>query len=249
MLKRVLIVCGAIVALLNAGEASAQCTSFVLAVADGRLLGPFTNSGATNLTVPYFQPSAGKSYSVEVLSAGTGLISSFTGGPGVSCPAANDASMTVNAGVEPRLDTRGTRVSFTATSSNFISTRVDSGTFYYSVTDTTLYNPSWSTASPYATQWGLHNTTNATITGTLTLRESFGGSATYTRALTLPAGSTTFVTTFDTFAGGPIPAGRGGSATFTHNGPANSIQGDGYLVGTNGTVVPTIFRAMRDTAR
>jgi len=235
--------------LLNAGEASAQCLNFVLGIADGRVIGPFTNAGAVNLTVPYFQPSVGKSYAVEVWSANSGLISSFTGGPGAGCPAANDASMTVTTSFEPRLDSRGTRVSFTSTSTAFIVTRVDSGTFYYSVTDTTLYNPSWSTASPYATQWGLHNTTNATITGTLTLRESFGGSATYTRAISLAANSTTFVTTFDTFVGGPIPAGRGGSATFTHNGPANSVQGDGYLVGTNGTVVPTIFRAMRDTAR
>jgi hypothetical protein len=235
--------------LLNAGEAAAQCSAFVMGVADGRVFGPFTNADATNLTVPYFQPSVGKSYSIEVWSATAGSISGSTGGPGVACPNANAASMTVTSNIEPRFDSHGTRVSFTATSTTYIATRVDNGTFYYSVTDTTLYNPSWSTASPYATQWGLHNTTNSTITGTLTVRESFGGSATYTRAISLAPNSTTFVTTFDAFVGGPIPSGRGGSATFTHTGPANSVQGDGYLVGTNGTVVPTIFRAMRDTAR
>lgn len=250
MFRRTVVACGVFLALLSAGQASAQsCSNFVVSYADGRVIGPLTNSGGA-LTVPYFQPNAGHSYSIEVRSADPGTVSAIFGGPTQTCPTANDPAMVNNNNVEPRGDLRSARVSYTATGNGFVVVRVDNGSFYYSVTDTTLYNSSWSTAGTFATQWGLQNTTGSTITGTLTVKESFGGSANYTKAVTLPPNVTTFITTFDTFVGGPIPAGRGGSATFTHSGPANSVLGDGYLVNAAGTVfVPTVFRAMRDIAR
>lgn len=229
--------------LVTGRDASAQCTFFVVGVPDGRIIGPFTNSGASNLTVPYFQPEAGRSYSVEVVSTGSGLISAATGDPGTSCPSANGAGVTVTTGMAPKIDSRGSRVSFITSSTSFVATRIDNGTFVYSVTETTLFNSSWSTTGGYLTQWGLQNTTGATITGVLTVQESFGGSAVYTKSVTLPANSSTFVLTQDTFTGGPIPTGRAGSATFVHNGPPGSVQGDGFLINTtSGAIIPVLFR-------
>ncbi|MGE3705251.1 MAG: hypothetical protein AB7I13_08265, partial [Vicinamibacterales bacterium] len=119
--------------------------------------------------------------------------------------------------------------------------------FRVSASETTLFNSSWSTSGGYATQWGLQNTTEYTITGTLTVQESVGGTASHTRSVSLPANRTTFVTTYDQFGGSTIPAGRGGSATFTHNGPPGAVQGDAYLV--SGTqVIPALFKAMRESA-
>lgn len=249
-LKTLAVVCGVALGVLSAGDASAQCTDYVLSFADGRVIGPFTSNGSTTIFAPYFQASPGHSYSIEVLSATDALAgAATTGAVSEICPTADHASVSSNETTDPRGDSRSYRVTTTTATSGYIVTRVPTGTFYYSVSDTTLYNSSWSTAGSYATQWGLQNTTGSAITGTLTVKESFGGSATYTRAVTLPANSTTFVTTFDAFAGGPIPTGRGGSATFTHSGPANTVLGDAYLVGSSGTAVPSIFRALRDVAR
>jgi hypothetical protein len=237
---------------LHAAGASAQtCSNYILAPADGRVIGPITNDGMT-VTVPYFQPDPGRSYSIEVLPATGALLlaTPVTGAQNLTCPATESGSNTVTTTTTPRLDSSAYRVSVTATNQGFIVTRVNSGVFTYSVSETTLYNSSWSTAGSYGTQWGLQNSSNATVEGTLTVRESFGGSATYTKLVTLPPNSTTFVTSFDTFVSGPIPAGRGGSATFAHNAPPNVVQGDVFIVNAMGTVVfPSVFRALRDGGR
>lgn len=251
-MKRSLFVLFSVFVCLAIGQpdALAQCVFFVLAPPDGREIGPFTNSGGTNLNVPYFQPEAGRSYSIEVVSATSGLITAYTGDQGTSCPTANNASATVTTSVSPRLDSRGTRLSIIASSSSFIATRVDTGTFRYSVTETTLFNSSWSTVNGFLTQWGLQNTTDASISGVLTVRESFGGSATYTKSVTIPANSTAFILTQDTFTGGPIPTQRAGSATFAHNGPPGSILGDGFLINTaNSNIIPVLFRPARSSGR
>ncbi len=234
-----------------ADPAQAQCTDYVITFADGRVMGPFTSNGSTTIFAPYFQASAGHSYSIEIVSATDALAgAATTGALSEICPTADHATVSSNEPIDPRGDSRTYRVTTTASGSGYIVTRVPTGTFYYSVSDTTLYNSSWSTVGGFATQWGLQNTTGSSISGTLTVRESFGGSATYTRAVTLPANQTTFITTFDAFTGGPIPAGRGGSATFTHNGPSQAVQGDGYLFNSSNTILtPIVFRTARDSGR
>lgn len=108
----------------------------------------------------------------------------------------------------------------------------------------------WSTGGSFATQWGLQNTTSGTVTGTLTVKESVGGSATYTKSVSLPPNTTTFITTFDTFTGGPIPTGRGGSAMFAHGAPPGTILGDAFIVNATGSLVfPAVFRAPREGGR
>jgi hypothetical protein len=196
----------------------------------------------------YFAPTTGRSYSIEITvpitTAGTvphfGFISNTT-----NCPDSGTiAEAVVTSSMEPRLAGNGTRWSLIAPSSNAIRIRARDQAFNVSVSETTLFNPSWSTVGGYSTQWGLQNTTGTSITGTLTLRESYGGSATYTRAVTLPANVTTFLTTLD--PGFTIPAGRGGSAMFAHNGPPGSVLGDAYLISST-LIVPSVFRTMRES--
>jgi hypothetical protein len=165
----------------------------------------------------------------------------------VNCPTATSAAGVVNTSVtEPRVN-QGARWSIIGTSPSLVAMRmrVVGQRFKVVVADTTLFNSSWSTVGGFGTQWGLQNTTGSTITGTLTVQESFGGSATYTRSVSLPANSTTFVMSSDQLGGATIPSGRGGSATFTHLGPPGSVQGDAFLIGVN-MIVPAIFRTMRD---
>ncbi len=233
--------------LLQPARTFAQtCENYVPAIADGRIVGPVT-AGAGNVAALYFFVAPGRSYTVEIASTGSSSPSAVTGGYGVDCPTTS-GGWPSNIATMPRSDGRVIRLAIEATSNTYIVTRIPTGTVTYSVTETTLYNPSWSTTGGFFTQWGLQNTTNTTVTGTLTVQEAFGGSATYTRDVSLPANSGVFVTTQDTFVGGPIPAGRGGSARFSHNGPAGAVNADGFLL--NGTqIVPIGFRAVREAGR
>lgn len=233
------------------GAAQAQCTDYVLTFADGRVIGPFTSNGSTTIFAPYFQAAPGHSYSIEILSVTDALAgAATTGSVSEICPTADGPAVSSNETTDPRGDSRAYRVTTTPTTSGYIVTRVPTGTFSYSVSDTTLYNSSWSTVGGFGTQWGLQNTTGSAIAGTLTVRESFGGTSIYTRAVTLAANQTTFITTSDAFTGGPIPAGRGGSATFTHSGPSQSVQGDGFLFNATNTILtPIQFRSVREGGR
>jgi hypothetical protein len=135
-----------------------------------------------------------------------------------NCPTVNNAPNATNTATqEPRMN-QGQRWSYIGTNPILVAVRVHVVGVRYKVTvsETTLFNSSWSTSGGFATQWGLQNTTGNTITGTLTVQESVGGTASYTRTISLPANRTTFVTTYDQFNASTIPAGRGGSATFAH---------------------------------
>lgn len=237
----------ALVILLQPARTFAQtCENYVPVIADGRIVGPVT-AGAGNVAAMYFFVAPGRSYTVEIASTGSSTPSAVTGGYGVDCPTVS-GGWPSNAAIMPRSDGRVIRLAIAATTSTYIVTRVSTGTFTYSVSETTLYNPSWSTNGGYFTQWGLQNTTNSPITGTLTVQEASGGTATYTRDVTLPANSGVFVTTQDTFVGGPIPNGRGGNARFSHDGPPGAVNGDGFIM--NGSqIVPIGFRAVREGGR
>jgi hypothetical protein len=222
----------------------AQCASIPV-LADGRV-----NVGLDSSIVDmnaYFTPTTGRSYSVEITlpitTAGIvphiGFISNTT-----NCPDSGMmAGAVITSSVEPRIVGNGSRWSVIAPNTNAIRIRARDQAFNVSVSETTLFNPSWSTVGGYFTQWGLQNTTGTAITGTLTVQESYGGAATYTRAVMLPANVTTFLTTLD--QGFSIPSGRGGSAMFAHTGPPGSVLGDAYLI-SPALIVPSIFRAVRE---
>jgi hypothetical protein len=236
----------AVVVLQPAGAAAQTCENYIPVVADGRIVGPVT-AGAGNVAALYFFVAAGRSYTVEIASTGSSSPAAVTGGYAVDCPTVS-GGWPSNIAMTPRSDGRVIRLTIAATASTYIVTRIPTGSVTYSVAETTLYSQSWSTVNGFFTQWGLQNTTDSPITGTLTVTESFGGSSTYTREVTLPANSGVFVTTLDTFVGGPIPAGRGGTARFSHNGTPGSVNGGGFLL--SGTqIVPITFQTVREKGR
>jgi len=107
-------------------------------------------------------------------------------------------------------------------------------TYTYSirVTDTTQFNPRWSTFSPFDTQWGFTNTTTSSITGTLTVYDSTGVVlATVTK--TFPPGLFTLV---GAKASG-VPVNHFGDATFTYAGPAGAILPDAVLINSTATII------------
>lgn len=238
-----LIVLGTVVACPS--FASAQCEAVSL-VPDGRIRVIDSTDYAWFYTIP------GRSYSIEVTTPDG--ITGVTPFPAVISDAANCPTVSAGTGItnishiEPRVS-QGARWSFTNTTSSTVALRmrVDGLAFRVSASETTLFNSSWSTVGGFFTQWGFQNTTDSALTGTLTVQESFGGTASYSRTVVLPANRTTFVTTNEQFGGSTVPAGRGGSATFTHNGPPGSVQADAYLIGPS-QIVPAVFKAMRESA-
>lgn len=238
----------ALCVMLLPSVASAQCEA-VAVIPDGRIH-PIDPTGTDKYG--WFYLNLGRSYSVEV-SPGDG-VTGATPFPVIvsetaNCPTSTNAPNASNtATVEPRMN-QGSRWSFIGTNPTLVAVRVHVAGVPYkvSVSETTLFNSSWSTSGGFATQWGLQNTTGNTITGTLTVKESVGGSASYTRSVSLPANSTTFITTYDQFGGSTIPSGRGGSATFAHLGPPGSVLGDAYLVGAS-QIIPALFAPMRESA-
>ncbi len=238
-----LIVLGTIVACPS--FASAQCEAVPI-VADGRI------RVIDSTDYAWFFAFQGRSYSIEVTTP-DGMTGATPFAPVISdsanCPTVSAGTgISNNTHMEPRL-AQGTRWSYTNMGNSFTPLRIRAGGlgFRVSASETTLFNSSWSTVSGFFTQWGLQNTTESALTGTLTVQESFGGTASYSRTVALPANRTTFVTTNEQFGGSTIPAGRGGSATFTHNGPPGSVQGDAYLIGPS-QIVPAVFKAMRESA-
>ncbi len=107
----------------------------------------------------------------------------------------------------------------------------------FRVTDTTLFNPRWSTYSNFDTQWGITNTTTSAITGTLTVFDP-NGAVLKTITQSFPAGLFTLISA--RAKGVPVPAL--GDATFAYVGPAGAILADSYGVGPgNATIVPFKF--------
>ena len=148
---------------------------------------------AANNSSNYYQfsASAGRSYSVEVRQDYDDIntfVSAIVANPGgVACP--NYTAMSTGTGndqttdthlTEPAVPKNANRVSFIAAAGGVYGIQVlnaDPTNGHYisvSVSDTTLYNPRWSTGGGFVTSWGFENTTSAPIPGTLTVTDVFG---------------------------------------------------------------------------
>jgi uncharacterized Zn-binding protein involved in type VI secretion len=236
---------GALILLLPS-VANAQCDTVGNTLADGRIIGPFTIDNTADQQI-YINVTAGHSYSFEILAPNAGEVPEVNIGEN-SCPITNPAGTTDTTDFDPVLTLSGGRLSWTATadSTTFVVSvaTTSSSTYTVSVSDTTLYNPRWSTFGGYTTQWGLHNTTNTTISGNLVVTTTAGAVVSNT-TFDIPPGRVVFKTS----NGLGIAVSQSGNATFTHNGPPGAIQGDAYMVSSDvKTVVPTKFEAVRQSA-
>ena len=139
---------------------------------------------------------------------------------------------------------RGQRVSFTAATSGLymlsISNRKAAGTYSFRFTDTTLFNPRWSTWSGFDTSWGFTNMSDMTITGTLYLYGS-NNQLIKSVTVTLAANQQVFRTTYSYDLN--LPRNRDGYAIFAHNGPPGSVLADAVMQGPNNVALSSKFES------
>jgi len=247
---------------LAVGFANAQCAKYYNVVPDGRISSSYYSVAASSANANFFSLTAGRSYSVEVSMPFDAYsiqpLQVFVNEiPGGTCILSNSGVTVNNAtAVDPNPGTGSsnvTRLTFTALiSTDFgyvvVNNTDASNTHYYNVTvsETTMFSPSWSTFTPFLTQWGLQNTTGSTINAVLTVTDTFGGGP-YKKTVAIAPSATVFVRTGDSFVGGPIPANHGGGAILTHDGPPGAIVANCYILNTSGTVIfPVEFRGVRE---
>jgi hypothetical protein len=108
------------------------------------------------------------------------------------------------------------------------------GTYSYRITDTTLFNPRWSTYSGFDTQWGFTNMSDMAIIGTLSIYDSNNQLIKSTQ-VTVPAAGQVFRLSNPTDLN--LPRDSVGSAIFAFNGPPRAILADAYMLNGNATVV------------
>jgi hypothetical protein len=236
---------------------------YTILVPDGRILaGTIPASTLFSFVIGGHDTSATlpRSYSVEVRGPNGG----FFGAPNLfvrddtTCTLANTVSVNNTVLTAPRIGCDGCaspanlRYSFTTVNrfTHFVVQNATTGSLNYSisVSETTMFNPRWSTFSGFVTQWGFQNTTESSISGTLTVLDSVSGGP-YTKSVTVAPNATVFAGSGETFLGGSIPANHAGGATFVHNGPPGSIKADAYLLNSNlSVIVPTEFKAVRESA-
>jgi hypothetical protein len=233
-------------------SAFAACAKVRALVPDGRINESLTVDG----TGAYFLFTAkpGHSYSVELMDIGhTGSLNVFFNGvadPNNSCPTADGTGLTHTEQSEPLSLSDLHRVSFTPTAAgnNFYgaSATTSSATpVTFKVSDTTLYNPRWSTYGGFITQYGFQNTTSSAVSVTVTLTTTLGGAAAVSPlTFSIPANSQVFKTV------GPsgdfvVAASHAGFAIATTNGPPGAIKADAYFEGP-GVIVPSDFKSVRE---
>ena len=239
--------------------AGSACATPTVVPADGRLV-DFDFVAASGTNFYQFNGTIGHSYSVEVrqdyddLQTTNDLTTTVDSDASCTTPVAT----TDTTASEPALPANSFRGSFTAAATGTFKIKVVNGngtTGRYvsvSVSDTTTYNPRWSTFAGFVTQYNFVNTTsNQTINGKLTVTPStaFPSLSPKTISFTISPGTNVFQIVG--VSGNPsatvsFASAAVGTATFTHDGPPNSVQVDCFFLNGNATVVvPAKFEPIR----
>ncbi|MGH9777830.1 MAG: hypothetical protein ACRD5I_05410 [Candidatus Acidiferrales bacterium] len=254
-----MIAVGAFLALaLSPSAAWSQCNEFTFTIPDGRIQTDFI-AGAGDEGF-FFNGTAGHSYSIEIsmdTSSLAGPSAVHFGAAGVSCPSADAAGFRNTTFIDPISNSCcSERQSFTATAGGtpFYVTRVINGTdgvtYRYTVSDTTLFNPLWSTSGGFETFYRFQNTTNAVCNVTLTMRNDAGALVGGT-PVTFPIPANSTVPTRNTGAGDlNVANGLAGSATIAHDCPPGGVQVDGFtgIFGATTAVLPIKIVPAREAA-
>src|SRR5438093_3411507 len=176
---------------------AAACGGYVHIVPDGRVNGPTMVDNTSDLRVTFWAVG-GHSYSIEINEYDyADNVTTIFGDGGNLCPTTDMPGLTHTEGTDPFIvSITAQRASFTEPGNgvNFHVARVavaaGSHPVTFSISDTTVYSPAWSTNGSYDTFYSLFNTTRTTCSGTLTLYNT-SGTAVTTVPVTVPAGSTT----------------------------------------------------------
>jgi hypothetical protein len=213
-----------------------------------------------------FYADAGHSYSVEVRAPRVNgyfplvtTVYDSGGGANGNCTGASNLPQNDTTLYPPRLvyqpcqgcGNGATRVSFTEPAGDgvhlhdvtIVNTGAAGTNYTFSVSDTTLFSPSFSTYAGFAAYYSVANTTDFTINVTLTLLDGAGNAIVTTAAAIGPAGS---YSTNTTSRG--VPASTMGSARLTHDGPPGAVVATAANINFSGNgccqVLP--FIAVRD---
>jgi glucose/arabinose dehydrogenase len=226
------------------------CLNEVTVIPDGRVTGAALAPAATQWFVVATQ--AGHSYSAEAqASVGTAAPGSFAvfrgddGCSGVSTAGARDTTA---------IDPRGggaVRLSFTAAGADrnyrlrLTNSSGSSASYGFSVAETTLFSPAWTTNGLYDTYYSLQNTTGSTITATLTLFRTDGTSV-GSISLPIPVGATASTNTVALLT----PRNATGTARLTHDGPPGAVLAAAAIANFSTSpayVQPVRFRSVRES--
>jgi len=112
------------------------------------------------------------------------------------------------------------------------------GYISFRVVDTTMFNPRWSTYSGFVSTWGISNTSDHDINGTLTIYDSAGNVVGVPHNETFRAGQVRYF--FSDPSDLNLPSGMAGSATFAYAGPPGAILADAFMTSAT-RVFPTKF--------
>ncbi len=225
----------------HAAQAAALCV-FTATHTDGRILGPIGISDTSSDIGVQFFILPGRSYVIEVMAMQgpqTGGFPNFTLNVTTDpvCPV-TDSTVGVairSIALTAPLGGSGTRSKSVVVGTNspgLMNARVhsDSGPAFvvFSVTETTLFSPGWSTFGGLQTFWSFLNTTNATINGTITLLDTDG-----TQVAALGVGILPGRAVFPSTSALGVAANRSGTARFTHDGPPGAVLAEAAI--TNGS--------------
>jgi len=212
------------------------CPAPTVIVPDGRI----TTSTIPTGTSYFFRITsrAGNSYSAEfhnVLGAAIQTPGTLTVFSDAAC--ATPITPTDTSAVDPG-DLNGARVAFTATTAQtlFSLNNTTGGpiTYSFSVSDTTMFSPAWSTNGTFDSFFSFLNTTGGTVTGTLTLYNTAGTQVSM-NPFTI-SGNSTAATNTSALA---TVRNSAGTAKFVHNGPPGAILAEAAIA--NFTISPTPY--------
>ncbi len=242
------------------GEAK-DCINPSLVVPDGRIVNSPKFEGSFNGYNPTywyaFYGQSRHSYSVEFVatldnentSSAIDFLNLMVWGPNDigalqanGCFGPSSLSLTSTQAYSPVLSRSkygtGQRVSFIAGSSGLnivsISNAQAAGPYSYRFTDTTLFNPRWSTWSGYDSTWGFTNMSDMAVAGTLYVFNA-SNQLLASVPVSLPANGQVFRSSGSSDMN--LPRNNSGSVIFAHNGPPSSIIADSYMVNSAGTMI------------
>ena len=231
-------VVSAFVLMLGALPAHAEgttCPAPTVIVPDGRI----TTSTIPAAGVFFFRISSrsGNSYSAEFHNV-LGPAVQTPGTLAVFSDAACATPITpTNAANTDPADLNGDRVTFTATTAQtlFSLTNTSGGTLTYSftVSDTTMFSPAWSTNGTFDSFFSFLNTTGSTISGNLVLYNT-AGTQVSSSPFTINANSTAATNT----SALATVRNASGTAKFVHNGPPGAILAEAAIANFNITPTP-----------
>ncbi|MGC2109063.1 MAG: hypothetical protein WA655_06065 [Candidatus Korobacteraceae bacterium] len=218
-----------------------QCGSDPILLTDGSSTQDYVGA-SPNYYLVHLQ--AGHSYSAEMwdpldLYIGGGAQLVLLSSPGCTTIATTDfasADPNLSNDFADRISWRQSANADAVLQVNNLDTTGSFYTYVIRVTDTTLQNNYWTTASGLGTEFVFSNNTQQTLSGKLLVKDVTAGGVNYTVTITVPSGQQVIEIVASSAGlaspGLQVPANHIGRATFGFTGPPGGIMAEAYTVTT-----------------